>query len=59
TARRASEASHPARPTNVKMALVALFCYLRFERFVPSSCRMAAAPYPAYNISPHLVFQDC
>jgi len=25
TARRASEASHPARPTNVKMALAALF----------------------------------
>ncbi len=56
TARRASEASHPARPTNVKMALAALFCYLRFENSVRSSCRMAATPYPAYNTSPHLVF---
>ena len=30
TARRASEASHPARPTNAKRALAAPFCYLRF-----------------------------
>jgi hypothetical protein len=37
------------------MALAALFCYLRFERFVPSSCRMAAAPYPAYNSFPQPV----
>jgi hypothetical protein len=38
------------------MALAALFCYLRFEKSVRSSCRMAATPYPAYNTSPHPVF---
>ena len=37
TARRASEASHPARPTNVKMALAALFCYLQFQKI--RTCR--------------------
>ncbi len=43
TARRASEASHPARPTNVKRALAAPFCYLRFIQ-LPDALRLSGLP---------------
>ena len=47
TTRRASEASHPARPTNVRRALAVPFCYLRYERF--ESAYLMRCAYQAYR----------